>query len=852
MFRKFSFGTTDFFSRIVLVLALVIMPTIGLAESDCTDGIDNDADVLIDCADPSCDAQACDDGLFCNSGETCSAGACGGGVPTICADGVDCTVDVCNEANDSCDFLVDHAACDDGLFCNGVESCNAISDCTAGTAPDCSVFNTQCTTGVCNEDSDACNLQNRPNGAACDDGDRCTPTDTCQVGVCTGSGTSCGNGVLERECGETCEPPGSGTCDATCGGLCGNGVLNVGEACDPPGNDVCDNGADDDDDGLVDCEDPDCCEDASGQSCSSDCSRLLAPCRPIILDPAKIRFRPGALDIFTFHGRIEGSPADFDPASLPFPITLSNSDGVIYSGSLLAGDLQPTRPGGTRFKWVDLSAKTTGGVRDGIAVVKTAFKSRGGVSSYTFRVKIYADFSAADEPLMTYQIGGLNGSAKLTALWEPRSRGWLLRIRDANFGTNVFFTCNTSVTTTSTTTTTLSGGCVDGDGDGYGIGNGCLGDDCNDGDATINPGVPELVGDGIDQDCDGQEACYVDADGDGFGSISTQLSSDFTCSGPGESAVNGDCDDTDPAVNPGATEICTDTIDNECDGQADCTDVDCMLDPSCIDCTDSVQNGDETDVDCGGSCPPCPDGDNCLTDTDCENGFCITVAPPFVCATPNCSDGFVNQDETDVDCGGVTCPGCPGGSACNVDSDCLSGFCIAGICAEPGTCNDGVQNQNETDVDCGGTCGATCLINEVCNAAGDCESGVCTNNQCKCSAGAFIFNFPVSSNGGGATDSAEWPGGTQAMNTPATTECSATIDNPSDNIDLVGNLGDDFSVISFTGFSSCSGNGGEDGDGCSPNSCPFAGIGSCESNRPSCSVALNGSGSANFRVECNP
>jgi len=59
-----------------------------------------------------------------------------------------------------------------------------------------------------------------------------------------------------------------------------------------------------------------------------------------------------------------------------------------------------------------------------------------------------------------------------------------------------------------------------------------------------------------------------------------------------------------------------------------------------------------------------------------------------------------------------------------------------------------------------------------------------------------------------------------------------------------------FSVNTFSGFQNCVGQGGEDGDGCEPVSCPFAGVGSCCSVRPSCSVATNGSGSARYHVHC--
>lgn len=42
-----------------------------------------------------------------------------------------------------------------------------------------------------------------------------------------------------------------------------------------------------------------------------------------------------------------------------------------------------------------------------------------------------------------------------------------------------------------------------------------------------------------------------------------------------------------------------------------------------ITCSDQIRNGDETDVDCGGSCPDkCETGDQCLVDSDCESGDC--------------------------------------------------------------------------------------------------------------------------------------------------------------------------------------------------------------------------------------
>ena len=98
--------------------------------------------------------------------------------------------------------------------------------------------------------------------------------------------------------------------------------------------------------------------------------------------------------------------------------------------------------------------------------------------------------------------------------------------------------------------------------------------DCNDEDASVYPGNTESC-DGIDNDCNGEideglaQDFYVDGDGDGFGSA---LDSEFACEAPeGYVSEDGDCDDADATVNPGAEEVCDD-IDNNCDGAVDDAD----------------------------------------------------------------------------------------------------------------------------------------------------------------------------------------------------------------------------------------------------------------------------------------
>ncbi|MCB9758335.1 MAG: FG-GAP repeat protein [Alphaproteobacteria bacterium] len=111
-------------------------------------------------------------------------------------------------------------------------------------------------------------------------------------------------------------------------------------------------------------------------------------------------------------------------------------------------------------------------------------------------------------------------------------------------------------------------GPVDRDGDGY-----VEGVDCDDDDPLANPAIPELC-DGRDNDCDGEldeadavdaPTWYPDADADGFG----QGPGERACAGPpGAVTAGGDCDDDDPAVFPGATEVC-DGVDNDCDSALD-------------------------------------------------------------------------------------------------------------------------------------------------------------------------------------------------------------------------------------------------------------------------------------------
>jgi MYXO-CTERM domain-containing protein len=99
--------------------------------------------------------------------------------------------------------------------------------------------------------------------------------------------------------------------------------------------------------------------------------------------------------------------------------------------------------------------------------------------------------------------------------------------------------------------------------------------DCNDGDATIHPGAPEVCDNGkddncngiVDQDASGNMTFYRDADADGYGSAASGTT--LACAPPtGYVASNNDCNDGDAAVHPGATEVCNGK-DDDCEGGTD-------------------------------------------------------------------------------------------------------------------------------------------------------------------------------------------------------------------------------------------------------------------------------------------
>src|SRR5207249_485453 len=93
-------------------------------------------------------------------------------------------------------------SCDDGLACNGVESCDVTNGCQAGTPVDCSNLDDQCRHGACVEPDGHCEAMAVTDGTPCNaSGATCSTPDACQGGFCRagGGGDTDGDGLCDAD-----------------------------------------------------------------------------------------------------------------------------------------------------------------------------------------------------------------------------------------------------------------------------------------------------------------------------------------------------------------------------------------------------------------------------------------------------------------------------------------------------------------------------------------------------------------------------------------------------------------------------------------------------------------------------
>ncbi len=112
-----------------------------------------------------------------------------------------------------------------------------------------------------------------------------------------------------------------------------------------------------------------------------------------------------------------------------------------------------------------------------------------------------------------------------------------------------------------------------------------------------------------------------------------------------------------------------------------------------------------------GACGEAPLGEHAT----CANGTCDATGH---CLTSTCDSKQKDGDETGLDCGG-SCATCANGEGCIRGADCKSGVCTNQKC-QPSGCTDGIKNGTETDADCGGTCSNKCALGLGCAVVADC------------------------------------------------------------------------------------------------------------------------------------
>ena len=275
-----------------------------LTGTACTDDGNICTDDLCDgagsCQHPA-NAAPCDDGLFCNGADTCSGGSCSLHDGDPCAGGPECA-DSCNETTDSCLLPAGTACSDDGNIC---------TDDVCDGAGNCSHLN---------------------NTAPCDDGLWCTVDDVCSGGTCSGSPRDCSylsgpcyfyscnedaDACLQGEAkpaGTTCVP--CGRCDGQ--GNCQPAGDRAGEACDD--GDPCTGTGNCDVQGTCVIEGW-CDEIVSGEQCSEPAATYqqgLPDCR---LPADKVTVE------------VEVFPADLQPGGLvPVRLWLRNNPENSHSG----------------------------------------------------------------------------------------------------------------------------------------------------------------------------------------------------------------------------------------------------------------------------------------------------------------------------------------------------------------------------------------------------------------------------------------------------------------------------------------------------------------------------------------
>src|SRR2546427_275759 len=167
------------------------------------------------CGDGTLDpGEQCDDGNNLN-GDCCSASCQFEAAGTVCrpAAGQCDVAETCTGTSATCPpngFQPDGTACNDGDACTQTDTCQS-GTCVGSNPVTCTALDQCHVAGTCDPATGTCSNPTKPDGTACNDGNACTQTDTCQSGSCVGSNPITCTALDQCHVAGTCDPA-TGTC----------------------------------------------------------------------------------------------------------------------------------------------------------------------------------------------------------------------------------------------------------------------------------------------------------------------------------------------------------------------------------------------------------------------------------------------------------------------------------------------------------------------------------------------------------------------------------------------------------------------------------------------------------------
>lgn len=221
----------------------------------CVAGTESDCNDNNPCTTDACDkakgvcthgsaktGTACDDGDACTEKDSCSGTSCKA-TKISCDDGNVCTTDGCDPKTGCTKTPKNGGACSDGDLCTTGDVC-ADGDCKATTVKPCGEAG-PCNPQTCDASNGQCIETKKTDGLTCDDGNKCTTSDACSAGLCTGKSVGCDD---KNACtDDSCAPdkgcvykPNAFACDD--GDVCTVGDTCAASACQGGKANACDDG----------------------------------------------------------------------------------------------------------------------------------------------------------------------------------------------------------------------------------------------------------------------------------------------------------------------------------------------------------------------------------------------------------------------------------------------------------------------------------------------------------------------------------------------------------------------------------------------------------------------------------